>query len=254
MFTIVSRNGQAFESTLQSTRRFFPEVMSESDKSDHRHLARTVASGEQFFVTRDEDLLRIADDLYEAVGISVVSPSDVVIRLDELLREAEYHPARLAGTAFHIGRVCSGQERAMLDVFRCASKGERKTGFSQHMRSFLAYPQRFACLIAFNGQREPVALVVFDKGNKYGLEIPVACVSRQKFDIYYTGASIGFGVFLCNPRLLKHPISLGYLRQFWPGFRAPQGYHYVPIDAISFLGITDQLLTVTWMGQLEMVL
>lgn len=74
-----------------------------------------------------------------------------------------------------------------------------------------------------------------------------ACVSRQKFDTYYAGASIGFGIFLYNPRLLKHPISLGYLRQFWPSFRAPQGYHYVPIDAISFLGITDQMLTVTGM-------
>ncbi|NPV53645.1 MAG: GNAT family N-acetyltransferase [Firmicutes bacterium] len=173
MFTIVRCNSQAFESALQSTRRFFPEVMSESDKSDHRHLARTVASGEQFFVTRDEDLLRIADDLYEAVGISVVSPSEVVIRLDELLREAEYHPARLAGTAFHIGRVCSGQERAMLDVFRCANKRERKSDFSQQMRRFLAYPQRFTCLIVSNEQREPVALVVYDKGNEHVLEIPI---------------------------------------------------------------------------------
>jgi len=76
-------------------RQLFAEASSVNDWSDRQHLAKTIAADVTFFITRDGELIRRADDLYERFGVVVLAPHELVLRLDELRREVEYRPQRL---------------------------------------------------------------------------------------------------------------------------------------------------------------
>src|SRR5690606_14929297 len=72
----------AFYDRHDQLRSLFPAVLSEQDESDLRHLARAIASGFLFFVTRDEPLLSLADIIYERHGVSILRPVNLITRLD----------------------------------------------------------------------------------------------------------------------------------------------------------------------------
>ena len=51
-----------------------------------------ITANTQFFVTRDQKLLDLSARIYEAFGITILRPTDLIIRIDELRREVEYAP------------------------------------------------------------------------------------------------------------------------------------------------------------------
>jgi GNAT superfamily N-acetyltransferase len=52
-FTVLRTDSTAFETAFSNLRPIFPEDMEDSDWSDLRQVARAIAAGRQFFVTRD---------------------------------------------------------------------------------------------------------------------------------------------------------------------------------------------------------
>jgi predicted transcriptional regulator len=60
-----------------------------------------------------------------------------------------------------------------------------------------------------------------------------AGVSKQQFDHYYTGARIGFGIFLTKAEMLPKPIPLTLLRKEWIGFHPPQSYRYLTLNELK---------------------
>ena len=76
----------------EQLRPLFPKELSVSDESDLKQIAYTIAAEGQFFVTRDQRLIDIADEIYEKYGISIIRPSDLVVRLDELEEKKNTDP------------------------------------------------------------------------------------------------------------------------------------------------------------------
>jgi predicted transcriptional regulator len=68
-----------------------------------------------------------------------------------------------------------------------------------------------------------------------------ACVTREQFDSYFSGATTASGIWLCAVRRLARPIHLRELRERWPWLKPPQSYRYVDAwldpgrDIINFL-------------------
>lgn len=172
-YTILECDSQAFEEAIKLTQGFFVGKTAEQDESDHRQVARTIASGARLFITRDNRLLGIADGVYEVSGLSIVRPAEVIVRLDELQREAEYQPARLAGTRMELSRVRSGSTFPLLDTQRYARLGEKKAEFSGRINYYLANPDRFYSCTITDGNKEPVALFVYDTACGDQLSVPV---------------------------------------------------------------------------------
>lgn len=54
-----------------------------------------------------------------------------------------------------------------------------------------------------------------------------AGVTRDEFDAYYDGASIGYGIFLKEAKRINNPISLDKLRKLFGSFYPPQSYRYL---------------------------
>ena len=171
-FTILQPvHDDRFTEITKKIRPFFPRQMTPSDASDLRHLARAVAADMEFFVTRDEALLKKADQIYESHGIRIIRPSDLIIRQDAIIREAEYQPARLAGSPIRAERVNSESSSFLVDTF-CARGHESKSQFRNRLQPCLVDPHTYEATLVRNGS-DALGLVVYDRRSSHELEVPI---------------------------------------------------------------------------------
>ncbi|OUL30207.1 GNAT family N-acetyltransferase [Nostoc sp. 106C] len=192
-FTRLNCKQEEFERISQAILKYFPEQMTERDASDLRHLARAIASQSPFFITRDRGILDKEESIYEDFKISILRPSDFIIRLDEIRREADYQPVRLAGTLIERRLVQSGQQNLLTEAFLANTIGEEKVDFQQRLRIFFSEPQRFESVIAWDEKQEPLALIVYDRQKRHELNIPILRVKKN---------------YALSPTILRHLIIL----------------------------------------------
>lgn len=113
------------------------------DESDVRHLIRAVAAGAKVFISRDGPVLQYAESIYAASGLSIVRPSELIARLDELTREEEYQRTLLAGTKQVLHQRVSVIEDTVSDAI--VGPNESKRDLQTRLRQFLADPLRYSC-------------------------------------------------------------------------------------------------------------
>ena len=54
-----------------------------------------------------------------------------------------------------------------------------------------------------------------------------AGVTDEEYEDYFGDTDIGYAIHFTDLRLLRVPVALSRLRQFWPGFHPPQVYRYL---------------------------
>ena len=175
-FRLVSGSEDQFQEAVVVLRSLFPNGLTVSDKSDIRQLARSIAAGVQFFVTLDPRLLRITNEIFEALGIRVLRPADLILRQDSLIREAEYQPVRLAGASMAIERARPLEQLLLNETFR-APQAETKHQFTVLLNSLLADPHAIEVMVVKDADR-PRALLAFKKSQKLELEVPIMRIDR----------------------------------------------------------------------------
>ncbi len=162
-----------------------PAPKNTSDESDRRQLARTIAADIPFFVTRDGFLLDQQDKIYETFGTSVIRPSDLILQQDELLRQAEYYPSRLAGSQIKIEKVHAQQTDELVENF-LANQDETKGKFNHKLQSYLSNPHTYETSI-IKSFGEHLSLIVKRQENKKTL-IPLLRTKKKaisKFMLRY---------------------------------------------------------------------
>lgn len=177
-FTILPCNQSLLTQVAETLKSFFPDKPTSRDDSDRWQLARTITSTTQFFVTRDEELLGLSSRVYETFGITILRPTDLIIRIDELRREVEYAPQRLAGTLSEIRRVRSGEEANLTQRFQAAALGETKSSFQSTLRTVLADPDRHSCYVALDVNKDLLGLFAYDRSDVHTLQIALLRMSR----------------------------------------------------------------------------
>lgn len=110
-----------------------------ADPADHRHLARAVAGGAAFFVTRDGALNDAASRILEAVGIQVMRPEELITHIDQLRAEERYQPSALHATSIEVGPA-AGHESEFVAALLNYGEGERKAALESTLREALADP------------------------------------------------------------------------------------------------------------------
>ncbi len=176
LFPVLEASDNEVEMEVEKLRRLFPVKDKGEEESDIRHLARAVAAGAQFFVTHDKPLLRIANKALALTGLSIVRPCDLVVHLDALLRQAEYQPARMAGSLMQFSRVQPKQESILADAF---AQQESRSAFLNRLYTFLSAPQRYETLAVRDAASHLLALVVYERQSSSELRIPLFRVMRS---------------------------------------------------------------------------
>jgi ribosomal protein S18 acetylase RimI-like enzyme/predicted nucleic acid-binding protein len=177
-FTRLRHDYPRFEQVSAALQQFFPSHRRENDASDLRQLARTIAADVSFFVTRDKAQLRRADEIYHAFGLSILSPADLIIHLDELRREVEYRPARLAGTHLVWQRLQQAKQPLLAEHFQRDALGETKSAFQQYLRRLLSTPDSHACYLVLDNDQQPLALVAYGQNQPDTLTVPLFRMCR----------------------------------------------------------------------------
>lgn len=171
---------QAFHVAEARLRPLFPDISSEQDASDFRHLVRTLASGVLFFVTRDDVLLGRSDAVYDECGVSVLRPAEFIGRVDELAREYEYQRLQVAGTNQVFRQRVSVARRELLHAVQAHSAGEKLADIRNTAQRFLARPQTAACYAIRNESDGVLALYAIDDPNDGLLHVPLFRICAER--------------------------------------------------------------------------
>ncbi|HBC42153.1 MAG TPA: hypothetical protein DCZ88_09730 [Pseudanabaena sp.] len=140
-----------------------------------RQIARTIASGKStFIVTTDVNLLSYADQVKKEHGVLLVSPTELIVKLDKLRKESEYQPERLAGTQLSKKKVTIEEKQSLIESFTLDEEVDFKTKFS---RMFIE-KDKYECIAVWDSNT-PVALIVYSRENSYELSVPILRVNYK---------------------------------------------------------------------------
>ena len=177
-FECLECNADDFLTAQSSVRALLGQPNGKRDESDQRHLARTIASDSTVFVTRDEPVLKVADEIYDQHGLSIVRPAQLVARFEELRNERDYQRARLAGTRLQFRRASDDSIR-LAEQFQSQATGERKRDLVEHLNRTFANPDRFECHLVDSGQNRPLAIHVADTSNANLITVPTFRIAKS---------------------------------------------------------------------------
>jgi len=176
-FEVLRCDAQDVQRYVDELQPLFP-IAKAQDDSDLRQVARAIASGADVFVTRDEEIVsRLSDEVHSRFNLSILRPSELIVRLDELLREKEYQPARLSGTHWTSSRMTNSDERQFVDDFYNNYEGKRD--FLASFRKLQASP-RTVDLRRIEVQGNVVAIVGYARYGTDELEIPILRLSGHR--------------------------------------------------------------------------
>lgn len=118
--------------------KLFLNAKSEQDESDKRQIEMAIAANIEYFITHDENLLKKSNLFRAHLGLSIWSPSELILHIDSLRRSGKYYPTRLAGTNIEFSNMDSLQIPKVVETFMWPSQ-EKKRTFSKQLQLRFKY-------------------------------------------------------------------------------------------------------------------
>ena len=147
-----------------------------SQVSDIRHLAKAASSDVNVFVTRDQPLLRKAQDIADLTNLRVLSPTELIIELHELLEGQSYGPDRVSGLRLGWYRF-TVRDQASLSIDSFLNEGERQRQLRVVLDRYLERPNEYQCELLKAGDNN-IAIRIVPTTHKWAVTVPLARVAR----------------------------------------------------------------------------
>jgi GNAT superfamily N-acetyltransferase len=145
------------------------------DEFDLQHVAAAIAGNLNVFVTMDSDLKRVLSAAAEKLGLRILHPADVVVRIDELARAEAYRPVDLEDTAYVERLIGSGEDEIVKNLANVPS-GERPLDLLRSARQLaIAGGDRLGI---YSPSGELVGLFGFQQIGKV-ISVPMLRISRS---------------------------------------------------------------------------
>jgi hypothetical protein len=97
-----------------------------SSRFDLEHLAHAIAAGLTVMVTRDESLARtLGAFVHGRFGLRLMTPSDVVVHIDELTHAGAYRPSELLATGLVSQPLRAGEDERVVDTLLSRAEHEK---------------------------------------------------------------------------------------------------------------------------------
>jgi len=114
------------------------ELAPKAGDADHRHVARAIAAGADYFVSRDADLLDATEAVENALGLAILPPAALIVRLDRERADDPYQPIALAGTSLDQLSPTEDMHDEVLAALLNNAAGERRSELASRLRPILA--------------------------------------------------------------------------------------------------------------------
>lgn len=129
-------------------------------QGDRLNLAQAAAGGAKIFVTRDQALLGNAADILDLIGLDVLSPADVLLRLHADLNAGEYRPSSLVQTPIDLAASTAVPTTHVLSTLTNNEAAESARALRSVLESCVASTERGGRLFqATNQQGQTVAVL-----------------------------------------------------------------------------------------------
>ena len=174
-FPHVTYSPRMFEIFYASLRGILPHRTPSQD-SDVRHLAKAASSDVNVFVTRDQAIQRKAQDIADLTNLRVLSPTDLIIELHELLEGQLYSPDRVSGYRLGWYRF-TARDRASLQLASFINEGEGQRKLRGILDDYLERPNEYRCDL-LKSEGEDVAIRITTTAPEVAMSVPVARVAR----------------------------------------------------------------------------
>lgn len=109
-----------------------------SQRSDVAHIAKSIVNNASYFLTRDEELLAISDEILERFELRIVRPIDLASSFDFENRKELYEPARFCGTNLNKDLLTERDTDKITETFQASTQGESQSQFKAKFRSLVA--------------------------------------------------------------------------------------------------------------------
>jgi GNAT superfamily N-acetyltransferase len=152
---------------------------SDNDISDKRQLSETIASGLEYFITGDKEILNNADILLKEFGLGVVRPSEFVVELDEVINKSAYQPIRLGGVDFDFCKMSSNDISDIIDKFHNAGFNELKNNFDLLVTGLTSDVNKSEIKILKDKSKEIIAIIGERSLSDSTLEIPLLRIKKS---------------------------------------------------------------------------
>ena len=154
----------------------------DSQISDINHLAKAGASDVRIFVTRDQILLREAEQIGQVTGLQVLSPAELILRLKELSDTQAETPDRVAGLGL-VWRNLSANELSEFPLRQSLQPSERLGQLRPKVEAALVDPSSQTQVLW--SEKEPVALRVLNRGTPKTLTLSLGrTVSSERHALF----------------------------------------------------------------------
>ncbi len=147
-----------------------------SQLSDIRHLAKAAASDVNVFVTRDRPLLNKSGIIADVTNLRVLSPTELIVELHELLEGQSYGPERVAGLGLAWYR-CTVRDLTSISIGSFLNEGEGLRRFRSLLDRYLTHPTDFQCEL-LKAEGDIAAIRIVSTAPERTVTVPLARVAR----------------------------------------------------------------------------
>ena len=137
---------------------------SRQDQSDRRQLAFSAVGGAQYFLTRDEAILDLADKIDDTLGVVALRPCDLIARTHADLVDQTFAPRRLLGSALTVRQFTANEIDGLVRTFQAFARREKRGPLLGLLRTSLAHSERSTGLLVLGEGQRPIGLLVMDTG------------------------------------------------------------------------------------------
>lgn len=180
-FTKIHCERQAFETKFKFLNRLISSInLDEINEALVRQLAQAIAADYLIFLTRDSKILALADAVYEKFSLAIMTPTDLIVKLDDVRRDTQYQPVRFVGIQnLTIQLIDSKFDKLLLtNCFAAVDRAEKIADFQRNLRQIIANPDKFKCHVVLDGENQPLALIAYCQYKKHELEVTMLRVKR----------------------------------------------------------------------------
>lgn len=162
------KDEEEFSKILEELINEFP-LKHKNDKSDLYHIAYSISGGAEFFITRDDEILK-NKEFFKKYNLTIYRPSEFITHLDENIQISKYKPQTLIGTSISSKSITTENIDFYINTF--LKPQEKKSIFQKIIRNYLSLPDKFELMI-ISKKELLLAFIIFDRSLKNKLKIPI---------------------------------------------------------------------------------
>ncbi|MEE9352190.1 MAG: GNAT family N-acetyltransferase [Thiotrichaceae bacterium] len=164
----------------QVLRTHYPENISVQDESDIQQVSYAAAAQASCFVTNDSRLRNKLKNITEEVfSLSIITDTELIVSLDELLNKEQYKSVKLSGTKIEITLLNDAGVENLVEIFHRVER-VKKAAFRNRLEEYLLYPYRHKTY-TLSINEKPIAVFVLSTNSHVETEIPLFSISEAIF-------------------------------------------------------------------------